>query len=150
MYATATANQMLQGKQYSRGIRGVRLVHEALLHMFLTSAETFATENGLPWLTDDTKQAMRELEKSFESKDATACVTLCQKAVDTIPQSAMDTIARFRKEGRHRSATFAYWDSFIEAGNTLLRLLRAEREANFIMHIQAVIDTVQSFQVEGP
>ena len=149
VYATATANQMLQGKQYSRGIRGVRLVHEALLHMFLTSAETFATQHGLPWLTDDTKQAMRELEKSFESKDATACVTLCQKAEDTIPQSAMDTIARFRKQGRQRSATFAYWDSFIEAGNTLLRLLRAEREANFIMHIQAVIDTVPYFILAG-
>ena len=140
---------MLKGKLYSRGIRGVRLVREALVHMFLTSAETFATKNCLPWLNDDTKQVIRDHEQSFESKDATACVTLCQKAEDTIPQSAMDTIARFREEVRQRSARFAYLDSFIGAGNTLLRLLRAEREANFSMHIQAVIEAVQYFILAG-
>jgi len=42
MYSSATANQMLKGKQYARGICGVRLAHEALTHMFLTSAEAFA------------------------------------------------------------------------------------------------------------
>ncbi|XP_014680008.1 PREDICTED: uncharacterized protein LOC106819957 [Priapulus caudatus] len=70
VYAAATVNQMLQGKQYARGIRGVRLAHEALSQMFLTSAESFANKNGLPWLTNETKQLVRDLEQSFESKDA--------------------------------------------------------------------------------
>ena len=30
VYATETARKMLQGKQYSRGVRGLKLVHEAL------------------------------------------------------------------------------------------------------------------------
>ena len=45
VYASATANQMLQGKQYARAIRGIRLAHEALTHLFLTAAEDFATKN---------------------------------------------------------------------------------------------------------
>jgi len=88
--------------------------------MFLTSAEAFATKNCLPWLTDETKQLVHDLEQSFKSKDVTACTTVCQKAEDVIPQSMLDTIALFRKEGRQRSATFADWDSFLESGNILL------------------------------
>ena len=56
VYSSATANQMLQGKQYAHGISGVRLAHEALTHMFLTSAEAFTSKNSLPWLTDEIKQ----------------------------------------------------------------------------------------------
>ena len=118
--------------RYARGIRGVRLAHEALSHMFLTSAEAFALKNSLPWLTNETKHLVRDLdslEQSFGSKDA--CATVCQKAEDAIPQSVLDTITRFQKEGRQNSATFAYWDSFIESGNILLRLLRADRGGKF-------------------
>ncbi len=149
VYAAATASQMLQGKQYARGIRGVRLAHEALSHMFLTSAETYATKNNLPWLTDETKQVIRDLEEAFKSKDATTCATACQKAEDTIPQSVLHTIDLFRKEGRQCSSTFGFWDSFLESGNILLRLLRADREANFLMHIQAITETVPYFFLAG-
>ena len=61
----------------------------------------------------------------------------------------LDTIALFQNEGRQRSATFAYWDSFLESVNILLRLLRADREADFIMHIQAVTETVPYFFLAG-
>ena len=52
-------------------------------------------------------------------------------------------------ERRQRSATFAYRDSFLEAGDTLLWLLRADREANFLMHIEAVKETVPCFVLAG-
>ena len=85
LYAVATVNQMLQGKQYARAIRGVRLAHEALSQMFLTSAEAFAIKTSLPGLTNETKHLVRDLEQSFGSKDATACAIVCQKAEDAIP-----------------------------------------------------------------
>ena len=113
---------MIQGLQYARAIRSVRLAHEALSQMFLTSAEAFAIKNSLPWLTNETTHVVRDLEQSFGSKDATACATVCQKAEDAIPQSVLETITRFQKEGRQNSATFAYWGSFLESGNILLRL----------------------------
>ena len=147
VYAAATVNQMLQGKQYARAIRGVRLAHEALSQTFLTSVEAFAIKNSLPWLTNETNHLVRDLEQS--SKDATARATVCQKAEDAIPQSVLDTITRFQKEGRQNSATIAYRDSFLEFGNILLRLLRADREANFLMHIQAVMETAPYFVLAG-
>ena len=35
VYADASVSLMLPGKQYARGIRGIRMVHEALFHLFL-------------------------------------------------------------------------------------------------------------------
>ena len=42
VYAYGTATSLLQGKQYSKGMNGIRLVHEALSHLFLSSVEMFA------------------------------------------------------------------------------------------------------------
>ena len=124
-------------------------VYEALSQMFLTSAEAFAFKNNLPWLTNETKHLVRDLEKSLGPKDGTANATVSQKAEDAIPQSVLDMITRFQKEERHNSATFAYWDSFLESGNILLRLLRADRRTRFLMHIQAVMETVPYFVLAG-
>ena len=99
VYAAAMVNQMLQGKQYSRAIRGVRMAHEALSQMFLISAEAFAIKTSLLSLTNETKYLVRDLEQSFGSKDASACPTVCQKVEDAILQSVLDTITRFQKEG---------------------------------------------------
>ncbi|KAL8573646.1 hypothetical protein ACOMHN_007199 [Nucella lapillus] len=38
VYADATARQMLEGKQLNRAVRGIKLVLEALSHVYLTSA----------------------------------------------------------------------------------------------------------------
>lgn len=149
VYASGTATQMLQGKQYARGIRGIRLAHEALTHLFLTEAEEFATRNSLPWLTDETKKKLHALGESFKSKDANSCADACKEVEDAIPQSVLDTIAMFRKKGRERSATFAYWESFLEAGDLLLKLQRADREADFVMHLEAVMETVPYFVLAG-
>jgi len=56
-----------------------------------------------------------------------------------------ETIAKFQTAGRDNSATFAFWDSFLKAGNILLRLLRADREANFQLHLDSVMETVPYF-----
>ena len=113
VYATATGNQMLQGKQHTRGIRGIRLAHEALTHMYLTSAEAFAKTSSLPWLSDETKQSIQGLEKCFEGRDLTVCAATCQELKKKIPQSMLDTISLFQKAGRQQSATFVFWDSFL-------------------------------------
>ena len=102
VYATATAIQMLQGKQYARGMRGICLAHEALTHMYLTSAEAFAKTSSLPWLSDETKQLIQGLEKSFEGRDPTVCAAACQELEKEMPQSMLDTINLFQKEGRQQ------------------------------------------------
>ena len=51
--------------------------------------------------------------------------------------------------GRRQSSTFTYWDSFIEAGELLLRLIRAERDADFSLHLSAAAETIPYFILAG-
>ena len=93
---------------------------------------------------------MQALEETFGSRDAAACAAACHEVENSIPDSVLYITALFRKEGRQRSATFAYRDSFFEAGDTLLWLLRVDREAILKhMHIEAVKETVQCFVLAG-
>ena len=40
--------------------------------------------------------------------------------------------------GRSQSATFKFWDNFMDSAHIMLRLLRAERDAAFDLHPDAV------------
>ncbi len=48
VYPTGTAQMLLQGKHFAKGIRGVKVAHEALTHLYLSAAKYCANENGLP------------------------------------------------------------------------------------------------------
>ena len=48
----------------------------------------------------------------------------------------------FRAIGRTQSATFAYWDTFMQGAGTLMRLLRAERDGLLELHLIAVCETI--------
>ena len=116
--------------------------------MFLTAAEAFAKKNSFPWLTVETKQLKHDLELCFKSMDAMPVQQFAKNADDMIPQS-VEYDCSLSKEGRQISGTFAYWDTFLESGNILLLLLQADREANFPMHIQVVIEMVPYFILAG-
>ena len=149
VYADASVSLMLQGKQYARGIRGIRLVHEALFHLFLSAAETFAMKNKLHWLDDETTHFIRDLENTFKMQSPEACTAVCQEIEIRLSYSLLSTMKKFKDTGREQSATFRYCISFLDAGDTLLMLLRADREADFEMHLTAVLEVIPYFFMAG-
>ena len=46
LFSEATANQILQGKQYSRGLRGIKIVHEALYRILFQAMERWLLDKG--------------------------------------------------------------------------------------------------------
>ena len=78
IYAEATARQMLKGKQYDRGVRGIRLVTEALSHLRNKSAEKWTIENGLPWITESIERSLEDLKYSVKSLDNEFTVDICK------------------------------------------------------------------------
>ena len=148
IYAEATAQQMLKGKQYDRGVRGIRLVTEALSHLRNKSAEKWAIENGLPWITENIEQSLEDLKYSVKSLDNEITVDICKDMEDDLVK-VHETLEKFRSVGRQQSSTFTYWDSFIEARELLLRLIRAERDADFDLHLSAAAETIPYFILAG-
>lgn len=67
---------MLQGKQIVRAVRGLKLVLEALSHLYLTSAEAWAKSEGVVWQDRDTKNDIDDLQRTFRAKDMQSSTTI--------------------------------------------------------------------------
>ena len=61
----------------------------------------------------------------------------------------VEVLKQFQAVGRAQSATFRFWDDYMEAAHIMLRLLRAERDADFDLHLEVVCETVPYFIVGG-
>lgn len=148
VYATATAQLMLQGKHYARGIRGVKVAHEAMTHLFLSAAETYAKKNGLPWIDDEVHTLATNLQSSIQMKNQSSCSAICLLLENKIANCS-ESISQFQAFGKDQSGTFIYWNSFLEAGDLLLRLIRADKEADFALHLDSVMETIPYFHLAG-
>ena len=71
-------------------------------------------------------------------------VDICKDMEDDLV-NVHEILDKFCSVGRQQSSTFTYWDSFIEAGELLLRLIRAERDADFNLHFSAAAETIPYF-----
>lgn len=136
VFAASSAVQMLQGKHYARAVRGLNVAYVAMMHFFLSAAEAYASENDLPWVDDETTSLMANA--CFQEGDIALVKAKCTKIAIKL-SAVTETLAKFKKEGRDHSTTFAYWDSFLEAVSVLLQLLRADRTGDFLLHLDAVL-----------
>ena len=58
-------------------------------------------------------------------------------------------ILEFKLQGCAESEIFKYWIGFMEGVDDLLHLLRAEREADFDLHLMTVCETMPWFNAAG-
>ena len=70
---------MLQGRQYSRGIRAIKLVHEALFRMFFTSMLTWCESQGKTVQSPELIQKVEQLHALFQSKQEESALRLMEE-----------------------------------------------------------------------
>ncbi len=125
-YAHATVESMLSGKQFHRAIRGLTLVFEALVQIFIT--------NFLKWLEDehhpdnvfiDIASHICDVQKMFSENHNVSSQSIDALTV-TIQQQLIPLLKEFILWGRQQSTTFAFWDNFLMAMQILLANIRAE------------------------
>ena len=148
VYANGTAQMMLQGKHYAKGIRGVKVAHEAMTHLYLSAAESYANKNDLPWIDEEFHILAQNLQSSMQANNHTRCAEIF-KLLESKISYLMQTLRQFQSFGKEQSGTFKYWVSFLEAGDLLLKLIRADKEANFQLHLEIVMEMFPFFHLAG-
>ena len=151
-YAEATAGQMLQGKQVDRGIRGLKIVYEALFRVFYTSFQAWLEKSNHVSVVDDPcRQKLQDLQHAFRSSNPdtpkTSVGELMEDGIDL--NTLMGDMNKFIAEGRAQSKTFAYWDDFMKGVRVLLHMLRAERDGMFDLHLSAMCEALPWFRAAG-
>jgi hypothetical protein len=148
VYAETTARQMLEGKQLSRASRGLKLVLEALSHLQMKALRSWMAENEHDWISAECAQNFALLGACFSEEKFDSAKTLCSRLEPEVSRCFV-FLKQFRMLGRTQSATFAFWDSLLEAIHVFLRLMRAERNADYHLHLTAVSETIPYFLVSG-
>ena len=80
----------------------------------------------------DTDHDITDLQHTFRGKDKDTSVVT-------------EALRQFQEMGRSQSVTFKFWDNFMDSAYIMLRLCRAERDADFDLHPDAVCETIAYF-----
>ena len=142
VYAPATARLMLEGKQVSRRNRGMKVMLDALYRLQKRFWAWMQQRDQTDLRRNYMDKLVRHIQQAFASGDQESA-RLLSKQLESEHIATLQALQReFTAAGRMQSATFAYWETFMQGVGTLLRLLRAVRDGLFELHLIAVCETI--------
>ena len=146
LYGSSSTMALLQGKWYNRGIRGHKLIMEALLRLKWDAFCSWLSKGGggeveseggpILNLVDSVIDRYRTAVTAEEKKEA--YLLLCN-----IATRVEDLLTRFKQETS--SNLFKFWDEYIEMILLLLQFIRAEREGDWELHLKVTAKTIPYF-----
>lgn len=133
--AEGSANSVLEGRHYNRGIRLHKIVYEALHHLLWSKFLIWVEENH-----QDQKPVIEEATKQIEDFSHNPCD---ENQSSVLRSSQFDGVAilyeKFQKEIIDDTVpTASLWLSYIDMIEIILDLIRASREGNWNLHISAI------------
>lgn len=146
LYGTSSTLALLKGKSYNRGVRAHKLIMEALLRLqwraFCRWLEKKKDEQQLETINVDQVQMNMTQYKNKVATDAVQA----KDAFDDLCKSVDDLYHLFQRfKVESRSQMFKFWDSYINMVFVLLRFIKAEREANWELHLQSTAEMLPHF-----
>ena len=129
--AEGSTKGVFQGKQYNRAVRFHKLMYEALLRIvwekFLTQLEESEEEN----------ENIRKIIDEIAIRKPTA-ETFRESLSSEKFGKLMTSFDVFFKKIQNQGSMSEYWVSYITMVKTLLDIIRASREGNFLLHLESV------------
>ena len=128
----------MQGKSYNRGVRAHKIVLEGLLRM---QWEVFLIWMARQGIQADAKyfQLAEACQQSFENNELGSNLI--------VQGPIQELFISFCEPGKKHSKLFHFWSIYIEMVILLLRLIRAEREGVWSLHLNAVAEMIPYFSV---
>ena len=140
---------MLQGSQIARAIRGIKIVYEALFRVFYDAFKIYMQNSNLLNPIEVTESKLDDLAHAFSMNNKDITYSAVDEIVDEHLGNISEALIEFRTAGRESSATFKFWDDFMEGAKVLLHLIRTEREGNFDLHLNAMCESLPWFRAAG-
>lgn len=133
VYAKNSVQQMMNGKAYSRVIRALFLVEEALITIFLKTSEAFISVD---------KDELNFIYSSFKRGN---------KFSDESPavKNFIDILENQLQRSKESGRTQKLWIQFIEMVEIVRMFIRAERSGDFPLHLHCVHQMLPIFHASG-
>lgn len=113
----------------------MKLVQEALVRLFFIGMIAWAEQNHVQFLTQEARTLLNDIQQAFGIRNKELATELIEEFESNHLRNVTQVFELFRDVGRKQSATFAYWDTFVNGTDILLQLLRAEKDGDFELHL---------------
>ena len=126
---------VLDGHKYNRAVRCHKLVYEALMRIVW---KNFTKRH------EDRDQQIRNIPTEVLEDIKKVCAEICDEEFEKVMSSSLyanltNLFNEYREHLRKGNGNLsAFWMSYIDMTETLLRLLRASREGNWKLHLASV------------
>lgn len=132
-FGVNVVDSVLGGKNYSRSLKGLQLLKEALLRL---QWEAFFKEG------DNVQEHKEQLDMLVDLKGKVASssnesAALFRNFEEKTP-GLFSNFDQFIDHARSTNETFKYWDTFIHLIQQVENLVRADRDGDWALHLQAV------------
>lgn len=134
VFGVNVVDSVLSGKNYTRSLKGIQLLKEALCRLQWSSF--FAEDDNCSRFRDMLVRLVA-LKEKVASRAIGDSVRL-QEDFQASSADLMSSFKAFTAQGGQSSETFKFWDTFINLASNVENLIRSDREANWELHLQAV------------
>ena len=141
VYGSGSVIKIMTGKAYNKGVRALKLLMEAFSRLRLHSLAPNIKNKAdcRPFIDSVTK-----LREAFTTNEKDVCKVVLND-IENQSSAITEELSELRENGRKESATFGFWDEFIDMVEILLRFIRAEREGIWNLHLDALSDMLPYF-----
>ena len=149
VYAVNSTESMLEGKAYYRAVRGHLLTYEALWH---TKWQVFVA-----WLLErghgneqPIKELTQEVCKVFQDSSTnrkSECSSRVQKLSAFFRDSNLERLLQEFDKDQNDDLNFRLWSSYMTMVETLMDFTRAQREGNWVLHIESFAAMIPWFLI---
>ncbi|KAG0725200.1 hypothetical protein GWK47_039080 [Chionoecetes opilio] len=133
--AEGSINRVLEGKQYNRAVRLHKLMYEALMRIIWKGFQVWIESNH-----PDKGPQIRSTDLKIRSIKEDVChETLAAALDDDSCVQSFDMFAKYLHFLRTKHGDLArFWMMYIDMVETLLGLIRADREGDWMLHLACV------------
>lgn len=139
VYTECTSVKILQGKSWNRAVRAHKLTMEASWRLLLQKFSAWQTSNGRQSYAQLCDFAAPIAEIFLERSATDYYSQLDQNKLDNFMQHIHEFRDEFEVflEEHSQNSTFTFWKMYIDLVQILLNFVRAEREGNWELHLEA-------------
>ena len=145
VYASNTVDQMLNGKQFHRSVRGLILSYEALMQLLLSEFLKWCSLEPTRRIPEEMCDHLKDTWAAMEQGTQQQKVNAVKELNALITQHILPLLQQFRERGCKESPTFKYWSMYLDAIHILLCSIRAERECNWKLHLASQLKMLPYF-----
>lgn len=141
LFGVNVTEQMLSGTHYTRAIKGFFILSEALLRLQFN--EFFSDQQQ--------EKFNKEIKVLQEFKEEMSCGNVDKsqlklKEFCALSENLLSEFAQFRKKRSIESDLFKYWDIVLTLISIVRDLIRADREGNWLLHLETMKKLQPIFQ----